>query len=395
MNLPIRILRQSAILTLLLLASALTAEARVVTDMRGRAVTIPDEPSRVATIDDGFVEGVMTHLGVIDRVKVIGSWAMKRDYHYSFKSTSGDSWEHRGWHTMKFLHPWLDQLPCVNSPQGNMLNFEALAAAEPDLVILRAGDTSVGTSPEKVQKTIATIEGLGLPLLVLNSPTWYRRADLSTMKAEAAIIGESFGKREQAAALADFLAETEQMIRKRTAGIPEHERPSVLFFGLRPDVRRKGAAGTAHGTDTPESYIIESVVGARNAYQGPGRAVPMSAEQVYACTPDVIILPTASGYHPPRELYEAPYCALLQELKAVKERRVYALPWSPMNASRRVEYPLDMLIIAKAAYPDRFADVDVYDFALRFYQKVYRVDEATARGLRSTQLLDWMADCGF
>ena len=66
-----------------------------------------------------------------------------------------------------------------------------------------------------------------------------------------------------------------------------------------------------------------------------------------------------------------------------------------MNASRRVEYPLDMLIIAKAAYPELFSDVDVYAFALDFYQKVYNVDEASARGLRSTQLLDWMADCGF
>ena len=121
----------------------------------------------------------------------------------------------------------------------------------------------------------------------------------------------------------------------------------------------------------------------------------MSAEQIYACDPDVILLPTANGYHPPFELYEAPYYENLQELRAVRNRRVYALPWSPMNASRRVEYPLDMLIIAKASYPGLFADISVYDFALLFYQDVYGVDEATARGLRSTQLLDWMADSHF
>jgi iron complex transport system substrate-binding protein len=79
----------------------------------------------------------------------------------------------------------------------------------------------------------------------------------------------------------------------------------------------------------------------------------------------------------------------------VKEKKVYALPWSPMNASRRVEYPLDMLIIAKAAYPALFRDVSVYDFALDFYRQAYGVDENTARGLRTTQLLDWMADSGF
>lgn len=39
-----------------------------ITDMRGKAVTIKEPLNSVATIDDGFVEGVMTHLGVIDKI---------------------------------------------------------------------------------------------------------------------------------------------------------------------------------------------------------------------------------------------------------------------------------------------------------------------------------------
>lgn len=372
-----------------------TAQARVIVDMRGKAVTVPDNPVSVATIDDGFIEGVMTHLGVINRVKVIGSWSMKRDYRYTIPSRSGESREYRGWNTMKYLHPWLDDLPCVNSPQGNIISYETLALAAPDVVLLRAGDTTVGTDKEKVQKTADTIEALGLPLLVLYSPTWFRSSDLSGMKTEAGIIGELFGQKEKAEDLIDRLAETEDLIRRRTSSVSEEEKVSVLLLGLRPDVRKKGGAGSVHGRDTPESYIVEQIVHARNAFQGNGTGVPMSAEQVYACDPDVIILPTANGYHPPQELCEAPYYENLQELRAVKNGRVYALPWSPMNASRRVEYPLDMLIIAKAAYPERFADISVYDFALRFYQDIYGVSEETARGLRSTQLLDWMAESGF
>ena len=374
---------------------SLWAEARMVTDMRGKAVEIPDTPCAIATIDDGFVEGVMTHLGVIDRVKAIGSWSMKRDYRYRFSTVSGENYELSGLHTMRFLHPWLNDLPCINSPQGNVISFETLASAKPDLVIMRVGDTTVGRDKEKIAKAISTIEGMGLPLIVLYSPTWYRSSDLSTMKHEASILGQIFGMQDKAEALADFLASTEAMILERTASIPESQKTSVLLLGLRPDVRKKGGAGSVHGVDTPESYIIESVVNARNAFRGKGNGIPMSAEQVYACDPDVIILPTASGYHPPRELYEAPYYTSLAELRAVREKKVFALPWSPMNASRRVEYPLDMLIIAKAAYPELFRDVDVYGFALDFYQKVYNVDETCARGLRSTQLLDWMADCGF
>lgn len=388
-------MRFFAFSALILALLPINAHARTITDMRGVTVTVPDFPQAVATIDDGFIEGVMTHLGVIDRVKVIGSWSMKRDYRYVIPSRTGESHEYRGWNTMKYIHPWLNDLPCVNSPQGNIISYETLAAAAPDVVLLRVGDTTVGTDKEKIKRTVDTIEALGLPLIVLYSPTWFRSSDLSSMKVEAGIIGELFQKKEQAECLADKLSQTETLIRERTRSISEKERPSVLLFGLRPDVRKKGGAGTVQGTDTPESYIIEQVVHAKNAYQGKGTSVPMSAEQIYACDPDVIILPTANGYHPPFELYEAPYYENLQELRAVKNRKVYAMPWSPMNASRRVEYPIDMLIIAKAAYPERFADISVYDFALQFYQDVYGVDEATAKGLRSTQLLDWMADTDF
>lgn len=372
------------------------AGTRAVTDMRGKTVAVPEDPKRVVTIDDGFVEAVMTHLGVIGKVAGIGSWSMKRDYRYQFETASGGKYEHRGWNTMKFLHPWLDDLPCVNSPQGNVINFETLAKAEPDLVILRVGDCTVSAgNTEGAKKTIDTIEALGLPLITLYSPTCYGGEDMSTMKTEMGVIGEVFGQKEKAETLADRLAAVETMIRERTAGIPEGERTRLLYFGLSPTIRNKGGSGSAWGVDTPESYIIEKVAGARNAYAGKGRGVSMSAEQVYALNPDVIVLPTANGYHPPRELREAPYYANLAELKAVKEKRVYAMPWTPMNCSRRLEYPLDMLIIAKAAYPDRFKDVGVHAFALQLYKDLYGVDDATAGDLASTQLLDWMLESGF
>ena len=133
-----------------------TAQARVIVDMRGKAVTVPDNPVSVATIDDGFIEGVMTHLGVINRVKVIGSWSMKRDYRYTIPSRSGESREYRGWNTMKYLHPWLDDLPCVNSPQGNIISYETLALAAPDVVLLR-GLSGVKTALSLGRATLANI----------------------------------------------------------------------------------------------------------------------------------------------------------------------------------------------------------------------------------------------
>ncbi|MBP3675669.1 MAG: iron ABC transporter substrate-binding protein, partial [Campylobacter sp.] len=68
---------------------------------------------------------------------------------------------------------------------------------------------------------------------------------------------------------------------------------------------------------------------------------------------------------------------------------VYSLPWTPMNCSRRLEYPLEILIIAKAAYPQLFKDINIGEFALEFYKKLYNVDDDGAKMLRKTQLIDW------
>lgn len=377
-------------------ASPLCAAERSIVDMRGKTIRMPTAIKRVATIDDGFVESVMTHLGVIRSVAAIGSWGMKRDYAYQFETVSGEKYERRGWSTMKFLHPWLDDLPVVNSPQGNVINFEALAKSAPDIVLLRIGDCTItAANKEGAAKTIDAIESMGLPLAVLYSPTCFGGADMSTLKEEMRVIGDLFGQREKAEKLADMQARVEAMIRERTADIPEDKKTRVLYFGLCPLARGKGGSGSVWGVDTPESHIIENVVNAKNAYTGKGNGVPINAEQVYALDPDVIVLPTANGYHPPRELYEASYYANFAELEAVKNKRAYAMPWTPMNCARRLEYPLDMLIIAKAAYPEKFADINVHAFALQMYKNLYGVDEETARGLASTQLLDWMLEHGF
>ena len=90
---------------LLNIALAAPACARLVTDMRGKRIPLPNNLTRVATIDDGFVEGVMTHLGVIDAVDMIGSWSMKRDYKYAFEAENGESWEWKRWKTFSGIHP--------------------------------------------------------------------------------------------------------------------------------------------------------------------------------------------------------------------------------------------------------------------------------------------------
>ena len=364
-----------------------------VKDMRGAEVKIASPLDRVATIDDGFVESVMTHLGVIDKVKLIGSWSMKRDYKYDFTTKAGEAYTLRGWNVMKYLHPWLNDLPCVNSPQGNVVNFEALANENPQLVILRIGDCTLrGSNKDAVEKTIATIEALGIPLAVIYAP---RGAEIATMQEEMRVLGEIFGQKDKALKLFEYLDKTQKLVQERTANLKEDQKISMLYMGLNPNIRKNGGVASAYGVNTPESFIIENIAGAKNAFRGDGSNVILSTEQLYAIDPDVIVRPTSTGYHPASELLNSSDFEKLEELKAIKNKRVYAMPWSPMNCARRVEYPIDILIIAKAAYPQLFSDIKVHKFVLDFYKDVYGVSEDQAKALRSEQILDWTVENDF
>jgi iron complex transport system substrate-binding protein len=372
------------------------SDRRTVVDMRGVPVTLPRHITRVATIDDGFVESVMARLGVIRQVVATGSWSLKRSYEYRFPTEDGKERAYRrGMSPAVYLHPWLTSLPCVGSEESDAINYEALAQAAPDVVILRVGDCTVGTTKDIVVRTTATIESLGIPLIVLLAPSSGASVDLSSMREEMRVLGGVFGKEQEALAFADELRSWETLVRERIRDVPDADRPTALYLGLSAGARQAGGAGLVWGTDTAESYMLEQVVGASNAYRGRGFQVRLSAEHLLALDPDIIFLPTVAGYHPPRELYEAPYYRLLRDLKAVRNRRVYALPWSPMNCARRVEYPIDLMIMAKGAYPDRFRDILVHAWVLDFYRRTYRVDNVAAIGLRSAQWLDWMVEEGF
>ncbi|AKB83955.1 ABC transporter, solute-binding protein [Methanosarcina barkeri 3] len=373
---------------------------RYVTDMRGVQVKVPKDIQRIATIDDGFVEGVLTNLSEIDKIVSVGSIGLGSS---SFKQSnitlnSGTNYTFSGGsNTICVVSPWLSNVSCTESSSGmTIINYEKLASANPNVLIIRVGDCSMGANDiENNNKKISTIESLGIPVIVLYSPNNYNNSGLETMRDEMRIIGQLFDKEEEAMVLADYLNNTEKMIVDRTRDIPEDEKVTALYLGLSSKARQSGGAGYVSGIDTPESYILETVADGKNAYQDTGSGKLLNAEQVLALDPDVIFLPTYSGYHPPIELQDSIYYQNMQELKAVKNKRIYSMPYTPRNCDRRLEYPLDLLIVAKGCYPDRFQDIKVSDFALKLYQDIYGVDLATAEKIRSAQYLDWTVESDF
>ena len=374
---------------LCLISGAVCAdEYRTVVDSRGTAVQVPLDIERVVTISDGLVEGVMTNLGVENKLVGLGTDCLPKLWEWEYPTVEGENYTLEGMNTVNYLNPWIRDLPLVAS-YGMPPNYEMLVSLDPDVVIIRGGDCTFWTDEDSMQQAINTIDSLGIPLIVTYGPNTYDEPNMSIISEEIQIIGQVFGREEDAIALADYLESEVEFVRERTVDIPDDEKPRVLLFGLSPLSRDGGGAGDIEGIDTIESFFLEEIVNAKNAFQEPAYFKLVSAEHVLALDPDVIVLPTDWGYHPPRELYEAPYYQNLQELTAVKNRRVMALPWLPCNCDKRLEYPIEVMVMAKAAYPERFEDVNLAEWLLDFYQNIFNVDRETAEGLRTAQLMDW------
>nr|BAG28259.1 solute-binding protein of iron ABC transporter [Desulfotignum balticum] len=365
---------------------------RSVTDQRGVSVKVPMKIERVVTICDGLVESVMTALGVQNSIVGLGSACIPKHWEYTYPTVAGESYDYTdGMNTVTFLNPFFMDLPLV-AQSGTGINYETLASLNPDVVFLRAGSCTLSANDESTHKTIRMIESLGIPLVVLFGPNMTKNPKMDSISEEIRIIGRALGNEQKATALAEYLEKQVRFVMDRTREIPEDQKPSVLLFGLSPKSREAGGTGHVRGLNTIDSWLVETVVNARNAFRTKGSWNILGTEQVLAIDPDVIVLITAWGYHPPRELYEAPYYQNLKDLRAVKNRRVTALPWTPCNCDKRVEYPIDVMIIAKAAYPEKFADVDLNVWLLDFYQNVYGVDPNTAAQLRAVQWMNWVTE---
>ncbi|MCG8502744.1 MAG: ABC transporter substrate-binding protein, partial [Firmicutes bacterium] len=313
-------------------AIAVEQQYRTVVDSRGVAVQVPVDIGRVATVSDGFVEGVMTAIGVQDTLVGVGSSCLQRNFNYTYETVGGETYVYEdGMNPVTYLNPWIMDLPLFVS-SGSAINYETLASLEPDVVIVRAGSCSLRyVEDETTRKSIETIESLGIPLIVLYSPNCYDSPDMSTISDEINIIGQVFGKENETGIIADYLEEQVNFVRDKTQDMQDEDKPEVLIFGASPKARGNGGAGQVFGLDTIESFFIQDIVDANNAFQEEGYFKTVSSEHLLALNPDVIVLCTASGYHPPLELYEAPYYQNLQEMDAIKNRKVVALPWSPCN----------------------------------------------------------------
>lgn len=313
-----------------------TPTEREITDMAGRTVTVPTEIDSV--FSTGAVTAIFLYMLAPDRLL-------------------GWNYELNDLEKAYILEEYHD-LP--NFGQGDAVNYEAVIAANPTIAV------SCGTiNDAMVSDCDALSESLGIPVIAVDS-------DLTNSAAAFRFLGDLLGVEEHAEELAAYAEKTFADIAS-LADIPESERVRV-YYGNGEDSLETAPAGSSH------AQILDTIcaINVADLELGEGSRVQISAEQLLAWDPDVIVVngePKAdiSGGSAAESILNDPDYA---SLKAVQELKVYGTPNAPFSWVDRPPGPnrlIGMRWFSALLYPD-YLSCDVEEEVREFFSLFYHID---------------------
>ena len=315
-----------------------TAETREITDMAGRKVTVPTAENIESVFSAGPVAAIFLYMVVPD--KLLG-------WNYELNDVEKSI----------ILDKYQD-LP--NFGMGDAVNYEAVIAANPTIAI-----NSGKINDAMVSDCDALSESLGIPVVAVDN-------ELNNSAEAFRFMGELLGVEDHAEELAQYAEQVFTDINV-LSDIPEEKKVSV-YFGNGEDSLETAPRGSQHA----------QILGAINAVNvadlelGDGSRVQISAEQLLAWDPDVIVVngePKAdkSGNSAAEDILSNPDYA---SLKAVQDQKVYGTPNAPFSWVDRPAGPnrlIGMRWFSALIYPE-YIKCDINEEIHKFFDLFYHVD---------------------
>ena len=251
-----------------------------------------------------------------------------------------------------FLYEGLSDLPMTGQLYGGKatFNLEELLATGAEVII------DLGDFKKSIADDLTALqEQTGLPCIFLE-------ADLAHMADAFRSLGTILGKEERGEELAKLVEETMTMAAENSAKITEDQQLSVLYSS--------GSDPLGTNAEGSSQAQVLGIVGAKNAVvledvsnKGGGNMINM--EQLYNFDPDVVLVTDAAAL----EIIETE--AAWQELRAVKDGRVYTVPCDPycwLSAPPSMNMILGVWWLGNLLYPE------VYDYDMTAKtQEIYKV----------------------
>ena len=315
-----------------------TAETREITDMAGRKVTVPAAENIESVFSAGPVAAIFLYMVAPD--KLLG-------WNYELNDVEKSI----------ILDKYQD-LP--NFGMGDAVNYEAVIAANPTIAI-----NSGKINDTMVSDCDALSESLGIPVVAVDN-------ELNNSAEAFRFMGELLGVEDHAEELAQYAEQVFTDI-NALSDIPEEKKVSV-YFGNGEDSLETAPRGSQH------AQILDAInaVNVADLELGDGSRVQISAEQLLAWDPDVIVVngePKAdkSGNSAAEDILSNPDYA---SLKAVQDQKVYGTPNAPFSWVDRPAGPnrlIGMRWFSALIYTE-YIKCDINEEIHKFFDLFYHVD---------------------
>ena len=315
-----------------------TAETREITDMAGRKVTVPAAENIESVFSAGPVAAIFLYMVAPD--KLLG-------WNYELNDVEKSI----------ILDKYQD-LP--NFGMGDSVNYEAVIAANPTIAI-----NSGKINDAMVSDCDALSESLGIPVVAVDN-------ELNNSAEAFRFMGELLGVEDHAEELAQYAEQVFTDI-NALSDIPEEKKVSV-YFGNGEDSLETAPRGSQH------AQILDAInaVNVADLELGDGSRVQISAEQLLAWNPDVIVVngePKAdkSGNSAAEDILSNPDYA---SLKAVQDQKVYGTPNAPFSWVDRPAGPnrlIGMRWFSALIYPE-YIKCDINEEIHKLFDLFYHVD---------------------
>ena len=315
-----------------------TAETREITDMAGRKVTVPAAENIESVFSAGPVAAIFLFMVAPD--KLLG-------WNYELNDVEKSI----------ILDKYQD-LP--NFGMGDAVNYEAVIAANPTIAI-----NSGKINDAMVSDCDALSESLGIPVVAVDN-------ELNNSAEAFRFMGELLGVEDHAEELAQYAEQVFTDI-NALSDIPEEKKVSV-YFGNGEDSLETAPRGSQHA----QIFDVINAVNVADLELGDGSRVQISAEQLLAWDPDVIVVngePKAdkSGSSAAEDILSNPDYA---SLKAVQDQKVYGTPNAPFSWVDRPAGPnrlIGMRWFSALIYPE-YIKCDINEEIHKFFDLFYHVD---------------------
>jgi iron complex transport system substrate-binding protein len=252
----------------------------------------------------------------------------------------------------KVFFPGLANVEAIKNPQSP--NVEDLLAKDLDVVFFW-----------EIPDVIAQIQNVGIPVVVtqLGAKTGPQTQEnfIKLFKNEINIFANVLGGDAQQRA-DDYLTYFDSVIKRVTSvtsTIPANERPKVYY------VRGPKALTTHFGFSN--TYWFVNMAGGDMVTKDltTGIVGDVTMEQVVAWNPDIIVM----GRVATTDIIMND--TQWQDIKAVKNGKVYVNPQGAFYSDYGSEGALLLLYLAKTFYPDKFPDLDLVKETKYFYEHFY------------------------